>query len=65
LLQIRDCLSDTGIRVQVMRNDLWLLGVTEVNRNVGMMGLAQKQEFVICRNDYSVPSLFREASRKI
>lgn len=44
--QIRNCSKGYGDgRVQVMRDSLWFSGLTEVKRNVGMMGLAQKEDF--------------------
>lgn len=44
--QIRDSSKGYGDgRVQVMRDSLWFSGLTEVKRNVGMMVLAQKEDF--------------------
>lgn len=52
-------------RVQVMRDELWFLGVTEVNRNVGHDGFSPEIRFCYLQKGLLSPLTCREASREV
>lgn len=67
---VKDCsrLGDVkfhvGMRVQVMRDDLWFWGVTTANRNVGHDGISPGTRLCYLQKDYSASSSFPEVSKK-
>lgn len=65
LFQMRDSSKHSGdLRIQVVRDDLWFPGLTEVKRNAGPDGISP-EDFHVFVSDYSVVTSCWETGGKL